>query len=133
MKITLGMFCSLLLFSFANSAHAIEQYKCFLETKAMDRTPVAILHSKKTLKSMKWSLEVIKSVNSARTIFEADVTDKTESNHALYVNKPEGIEVSFYLDGSDALGFVEGSMKSPVMNGNIKCMEAVKTSTIVSR
>ena len=127
------MIAGVFVLAFTGSAQAIEQYKCFLETKAMDRTPVAILHSKKTLKSMKWNLEVIKSVNSNRTIFEADVSDKTESNHALYVNKEQGVEVSFFLDGLDALGFVEGSMKSPVMNGNIKCMEAMKTSTIVSR
>ncbi len=129
MKINLAMFYSL--FLLASSANAVEQYKCFLETKALDRTPVAIIHAKKTLKSMKWSLEVIKSVNSNRTIFEADVSDKSESKHGLYVNKDQGIELSLYLDVADALGFVEGSMKSPVMNGNIKCMEAIKPSVIV--
>lgn len=129
MKITLTMFCSL--FLFAASANALEQYKCFLETKSIDRTPVAIIHAKKTLKSMKWSLEVIKSVNSNRTIFEADVSDRTDSKHALYVNKAEGIEVSFFLDGSDALGFADGSIKSPVMSGNIKCMDVSKSAASI--
>lgn len=121
--------CILLSYSF--NAQALEQFKCFLETKSIDRTPVAIIHSKKTLKSMKWSLEVVKSVNSGRTIFESDLSDQTSSKHALYVNKAHGIEVSFYLDGSDVLGFVEGSIKSPVMNGNIKCMDVSKTAASI--
>lgn len=121
MKSYLLLLCGCFLFS--SSAHALEQYKCFLEAKSLDRTPVAILHAKKTLKSMKWSLEVLKSVNSNRKILEATVSDRTESKRALYVNKAEGIEMKFYLDGADALGFIDGSIKSPVMNGNIKCME----------
>lgn len=123
MKNSISLLVGIVLFLLSNSSEAMERYKCFLETSSLDRTPVAIIHSYKTLKSMKWSLEVIKSPNSYRTIFEAPIVDNTDKEHAMFISKTQGVSIGFYLDEADALGFREGTMKSPVMSGNIKCLE----------
>jgi len=117
MKFALPMIA---LFLTAMSAQAVE-YKCILESKVYKKSPVATIESHTEGGLTTWTIEIVETPHGLKRIFKGDVKDKTDDVYAQYVNRTDGVEVGFYMDESDAMGLMEGSIKSPVMNGSIRC------------
>lgn len=105
----LSLFLSLTL---STSALA-DTWSCFLIDVPYKDSPVVTVNTDNS------TVTITKNSGSYKPVFETKVTDKTDDVLALFVAK--NIKLSFYMDESDALGLAEGHIKSPHMNGAIRC------------
>lgn len=96
-----------------------DEWSCFLDSDPYKISPVAKISREEIQGKMQWKLRVLETPNSYKKIFETTLGDKTDDVLALFIAK--GVKISFYMDESDSMGLAEGSIKSPVMNGSIKC------------
>lgn len=90
-------------------------FKCILEDSVYKNSPVATV-SEVDGKSI---LVITKSPSDWKVIYKATVKDNTDDVLALFEGK--GVSLSYYMDESDDMGMAEGSIKSPVMNGDVRC------------
>lgn len=97
-----------------------DQYKCFLDEVAYTKSPIVTVNVDNKTKVL--SLQFTESPSDWKVILNVKVSDNTEDVLALYENEKKGVALSFYLDESDSLGLMEGNIKSPVMNGSVKCL-----------
>lgn len=105
----------------ASSAFAGDTYKCFLDSVPYKTSPIVEV-SASTNEAGKHVTTVViyKNYDSYKPIYKSVVKDNSEDVLALYEAK--GFSLSFYMDESDVMGFAEGTIKSPVMNGDLKCL-----------
>lgn len=97
-----------------------DTWTCILDSVPYKDSPVARIETEVVKKGeTKTTLRITKNVGTYSSIFEADLGDKTDDVLALFIGK--GVKISFYMDETDGMGLVEGTIKSPVMNGDIKC------------
>ncbi len=96
-----------------------DEWSCILDSVPYNKTPVAKISNEKIGGQMQWKLRILDSVGGYNKVYETILTDKTDDVLALFVAK--GVKISFYMDESDSMGLAEGSIKSPMMNGSIKC------------
>ena len=107
---------------FTTSAFATDTYKCFLDGVAYKKAPVVTVSVEKLKTGDVVTLEFNKSSTDWKPLLVVSVKDNSEDVLALYENEAKGIVLSFYLDESDMMGFMEGSVKSPLMNGDVRCI-----------
>lgn len=105
----------------STSLMASETYKCFLDSVAYKKSPIVTVSTEKnTNGKMVTILEFQKNSSSYARILTVEVKDNSEDVLALFEAKD--VSLSFYMDESDAMGFMEGTITSPVMNGDVKCI-----------
>lgn len=105
----------------STSLFASDTYKCFLDSVAYKKSPIVTVTSEKDENGkMVTTLEFLKNSSNYARILTVEVKDNSEDVLALFESKD--ISLSFYLDEGDAMGFMEGTITSPVMNGDIKCI-----------
>ncbi len=106
----------------STSVFATDTYKCFLDGVAYKKSPIVTVSVEKLKKGDVVTLEFNKSPSDWAPVLVVPVKDNSEDVLALYENEEKGVSLSFYMDESDMLGFAEGTVKSPVMNGDVKCV-----------
>ena len=99
-----------------------DTYKCFLDSVAYKKAPIVTVSIEKLRIGFNYTLEFNKSSTDWKPLLVTNVKDNTDDVLALYENEAKGISLSFYLDESDMMGFMEGTIKSPVMNGDVRCV-----------
>ncbi len=92
-------------------------FKCILENAVYKNSPVATIEEEK---GGKFVLVITKSPSDWKVIHKSVVKDNSEDVLALY--EGEGTSLSYYMDESDEMGMAEGTIKSPVMNGAVRCV-----------
>lgn len=124
MKLSILTLALALTTSQAFAGRGTETYKCFLDSVAYKQAPIVTVSVEKLRSGDVVTLEFNKSSTDWKPVLVATVKDNTDDVLALYENIDLGISLSFYMDESDMMGFMEGSIKSPVMNGDVKCVMA---------
>lgn len=106
----------------STSSFATDTYKCFLDNVAYKKSPIVTVYVEKLKNGNVVTLEFTKSIYDWKPVLKVSAKDNSEDVLALYENEEKGVSLSFYMDESDMLGFADGSVKSPVMNGDVKCL-----------
>jgi hypothetical protein len=67
-------------------------------------------------------LTITRDLNSYAPLGKYEVKDETDDVPYQFTNKEAKVVLSYYGDESDALGFMEGSIRAPEMTGYLKCL-----------
>ncbi len=105
----------------STSVFSAETYKCFLDSVAYKKSPIVIVTTEKNAAGkVVTTLEFLANSSTYKRTLKVEVKDLSEDVLASY--KAKNVTMSFYMDESDAMGFMEGTITSPVMTGDIKCV-----------
>lgn len=107
----------------ATSALA-DNFTCVLENKSLKRSAVAVITGGGEDDGDEARVQIYKNmqeVNPDGLLADYDVSNDSQDVQIVLSNGKEKVQVSMYLDDTDALGLIEGTIRSSVMSGNVRC------------